>query len=242
MTKHGAPDWSVYRIDSLSYTVMDLAELAARLGSINTFDRRGDVLFMDAFHHGLNRWWTDLNGTGAAATPDPTHARSGGYSLKLTTGKTSTYITDASHDEPYPALSTFGIEISATNNDSISEFGLWLFIFTGTIRLTGALFYLPQAQTLAYLDSAAVYQTLDTVDLPDSAELFNTFKLVIDAENQVYVRAILNSTQYDLTDIPLHTPANTDDPFMRILIETLGDSDDNYSIYVDDAILTRDEP
>lgn len=240
--KHGAPDWSVYRPSSTSYPVLDLAELAARLGSIDTFDRRGDILFLEDFESGLNKWWFDLTPTGAAAALDPTHTRSKGYSLKLTTGTDDDFITEASHDEPFPALGTFGLEVSATNEDDLPELGIWIFIFTGTVRLTGALFHLAAANALAYLDDTAIYQTLDAVNLPDTDYLFNTFKLVIDAQTQMYKHAILNSTQYDLSAYPLYAPALVTAPFMRVLIHTVGNGDDNYSIYVDDIILTRDEP
>ena len=61
------------------------AELAARLGSPDTFDRRGDVLWMDDFESGL-KWRTSLLGTGSLIDLTATMAASGGKCCRLVTG------------------------------------------------------------------------------------------------------------------------------------------------------------
>ena len=53
---HGAPDWFGTTPQGMVHRVADLAELAARLGSPDVFDRRGNVLFMDSFENGQNNW------------------------------------------------------------------------------------------------------------------------------------------------------------------------------------------
>jgi len=120
MARHGAPDWSKYRRDAATFSVEDLAEHAARLGSIDVFDRRGDVLFLENFEHGLGAWATGALGAGDSVAISPAWSRSGGYCALLTNGTSGadeTTLTTAVH---YPQLSLFGFE-SAVAFDA----GLW---------------------------------------------------------------------------------------------------------------------
>jgi len=53
---HGTPDWGVTAGARTVYQMTDLGELAVRLGSIVTHDRRGDVIFLEDFEEGMGRW------------------------------------------------------------------------------------------------------------------------------------------------------------------------------------------
>ena len=53
---HGYPDYGTQGPVSTVHSIQDLGELAVRLGSIVTFDRRGNVLWLDGFDSGIGAW------------------------------------------------------------------------------------------------------------------------------------------------------------------------------------------
>jgi len=87
---HGQPDYGMYTLANTIYRLTDMGELAARLGSINTYDRRGDVIFLDSFESGLTAWSPSSACTGSDLVQSAKHARSGGFSAKFVCGSDGT--------------------------------------------------------------------------------------------------------------------------------------------------------
>ena len=56
---HGVQDFGASSGQNSTYGLTDLGELAVRLGSPVSFDRRGDVVMMETFEDGLDAWVTD---------------------------------------------------------------------------------------------------------------------------------------------------------------------------------------
>lgn len=243
MTKHGAPDWSVYRIDSASYTVMDLAELAARLDSINVFDRRGDVVWLEDFTTGLNQWDILTAGTGAAAAISPAHFLSRGYSTKLTCGSSDTRLIGLRTYKPYPRTQPFGLEASFTVETNHELFTLYAHVVTGG---QGHLYQLQWSEandTLSYFSTLGFPIALTpTVYLHRDPTCFHTLKLVFDPINRLYVRALLNHQEWDLSTITPYTTAQAAGSYLLLLAQYQGDAETNAVGYVDNIILTQDEP
>ena len=69
-------------------STIGLAELAARLGSPTTYERRGALIFADIFDSGLSKWNTDTSGAGASVALTALYASVGKYSAMLTAGST----------------------------------------------------------------------------------------------------------------------------------------------------------
>ena len=83
---HGTPDWGVTAGAVTTYQVTDLGELAVRLGSPISHDRRGDVIWWDDFECTLNKWQTVANGAGSSVALSDARARNGRYSALLISG------------------------------------------------------------------------------------------------------------------------------------------------------------
>jgi len=66
---HGTPDWGVTASKKTIYSLHDMGELAVRLGSIVSFDRRGDVIFSDSFQNGLGKVYASGVGAGFECWP-----------------------------------------------------------------------------------------------------------------------------------------------------------------------------
>jgi len=240
---HGAPDWYKYRRDSLTYPIDDLAELAARLGSIVTFDRRGDVIFMDDFRHGTPHIVRYKSGTGAAITPSPVSSKSGPYSLKLTAGSDAGREAGAIYYLPLPPLTTIGFEFSWSLCPPDSTINLLITYRSGTHCIQPWIRYQPNTGNLQYRDKNSVFQNLATaLNLESHAHYWHTLKLVANYDAKTYMRLILNNHTYDLTDVPMYSYTDTDPALLTVQPTLLTDATNNPFIYLDNFILTQDEP
>jgi len=240
---HGYPDYGVGAPTSTIYPVLDIGELAARLGSIVTFDRRGNVIFLDDFEATLKKWThTSYNAEG-----DFQHsveaARSGGYSAKLLTPITIDKDTWISCHRPLPVLSKIGLEYSYAMYLQIKYIYLTINFLERAARYNFALRYDRYNTTLAYLNSSGDYTDLDGIVSHQMLyHAWNTIKLVADYENKKYVRALLNENSWDLKDIAPYTPTYSGTPSLYLEARITNRAAGQHYIYLDDVILTQNEP
>lgn len=243
MTKHGAPDWSQYRPGSVTFPVLDLAELAARLGSINTFNRQGDVVFMDNFDDALIHSEITTGGGSAAASISPTVAKSSGYSLKFTCGpdpSNTVFLTKIYHPS---ATKTIGAEFSFASVPPSTIIELQIVHHLPPTKHVAKLRYNAALSALQYDHPDTGWTALQSgLSLINDTHAWHTMKLVVNFDKNAYLRALLNQYTVDLSTIPLPTAATTQlETFVTTI--TLGKSVVGEAVmYIDDIILTQDEP
>jgi len=238
---HGGPDWGTAGPLGTVYTIEDMAELAVRLGSPISFDRRGNVMWYDDFEHSLNKWFIGLLGGSVAITNEK--ARTGALSCKVITDNITGSETHLIHREPYPALSRLGIEFSLLTTLDEAVLDLHFNIFTGTYAHIAAIKYDFTTHTWQYNNSLGLWADLPIpVRLIPSLYIFHTIKLVIDPETHHYKHFICNNVAYDMSALAYHYPADGRAPFIQIDINYYPTEDVSKTIYYDDIILTQNEP
>lgn len=240
---HGGPDWGTLGPLGTIYTIEDLGELAARLGSIVTFDRRGNVVWLDDFESGIGKWEPYFVGTGAALASTSEAARNGAFSAELTKGTDTSDHTQMGHTWYYPTVSKVGFEVSFTSNGNLTYIIFRQQLFDGTNRHWAELRYDHITNKLQYLDKNEAYQDLATnLVLTVGYYAFHTIKIVIDIATRKYVRVILDNVEYDMSTIDYRVTA----PFAILSWVQVVKIDEgiagNQSICVDDVILTQNEP
>lgn len=237
---HGQPDFSTTAPKTTVYSLVDLGELAARLGSIVTHDRRGDVVLLDDFESGLEGWEIITNGANSAVALTSTRYRSGGFSIKLVTGAVNGNYASIRRHVPYPVTGRFGYELSWASGSTPFYHGFNIGFYTGTTLYRGIIEYVPSTGGIRYTSGGGTTY-FGTPGLVLSTSLFNVLKVVIDMEGRNYVRCILNETEYSLADIALQSSASGASPHMYVdyLIYTTAGAK---TVYVDDAIITQNEP
>jgi hypothetical protein len=221
-----------------------IEELAARTGSIVTHDRRGEVIYTDDFESSLLKWETGTSGTGASAALSTAAARNGGQSVLLTGGSDTGLSAEIIKYWPLPIPTKLGTSIGiargATNFDHIT---IRTLIEDGTNTLEFAIRYSLTDLELLYLNSSNAYVAFATdVRLQERSNLFHSFKLVTDKNSQMYVRAIVNETEYNLSAHAGRVQSAANPPEWQTLITLISTSGDNSTAYVDDFILTQNEP
>lgn len=240
---HGTPDWGLTAGQATVYQLTDLGELAVRLGSIVSFDRRGDVVWLDDFEDGANKWEVAVAGTGAAVAISTARARNGAQSILLTAGSDGARYAQIGHFQAIPSLSNLGVEFSFAHIAALDNLLLELDVNTGSRLLTPRIRYDEVNSLILYKDAAGVDQELGPSNFFTADWYrFSTIKLVVDLEAEEYVRLIVDLTVFNMAGIPLAAEDNSAAGNASTTIRNTGDAGFNNKVYVDDVILTQNEP
>lgn len=240
---HGTPDWWGSEPGETTFMVQDVGELAARLGSIDVFDRRGNVVWLSGFENGLGEFYSVTSGAGASVLLSTATAHRGAYSCKLTTGSDIEKMASIMKVIAYPALSKFAGEGAFTWNTGIADLQFLLILYDGTNSYTFAVRFSQALGQIHYLNSAGGWTLIDTLPPWATATyLFQVAKLTVDLETGKYRNLILGDTGYDLSGISGYTVASATQPYLVFSIQLTGPGATNPSIYVDDVIITQNEP
>ena len=239
---HGTPDWSGKILQSTFAIAEDLAELAARLGSLSTWDRRGKVLWGDDFNRGKEAWNTYAYGTGASVAVSTSYPKLPPFCCKLTGGTTATGVVGIRNYFGLIAVGKLGLECSVAFLTAFDYFRLLLEVYDGANWHGSGLQISDTDDTLSYRDENGIYQELASLaDLVATTGRYHSLKLVVDFTNDLGVRAKLNGTGYDLSSYALPSVADVTEPYLEAHLFLKPRSGQNDVCHVDGVILTQDE-
>jgi hypothetical protein len=220
-----------------------MAELAARLGSIVTFDRRGDVVWMDDFESGLRCWTVGGDGTGNTVDLSMGPARSGLLSARMVSGSNPGGYAQLQATITAPSFSPVGVEISFSLPFAIDYAIFRASIYSGSQRWQYALKYDYTNDLLQYANDAGGWTTIGVgLNLLVSSKVWHTIKLVCDIGIGNYVRAFCDSAGYSLAGIAPSVVASTIAPRIEVLVLLYGRTGSNDAAYIDNVIITQNEP
>lgn len=239
---HTLPDYSSkYKNTTLS-NITDYAELAARLESIVTHDRRGNVVWLENFEHGINRWWVTGSGVGNSQTISATTSRSGDSSLKLVTGNTLAHQARARKLFQYPSLVKHGLEFSFTYGTDFDYMRVWFNIRDGADVHYIGLEIDNTNQRVEYWDDAGNWvPTGITFTEVVAWPMFVTVKIVADASTDLYTRLIFGEQEVDLSAHGLQVLPAPGAPYIDVFFDMFSTAGNNATMYIDDIILTQNE-
>jgi len=219
------------------------AELAVRLGSIHRFERRGQVLFMEDFEEGINRWTPATASDNGVVDLTTYSSLSGRFACRLLTSTSSPYNAQIGRPEPYPTLSKMGMEVGihADGNEDYDRIGLLLRQETQQYR-----FYLeldPVDKKLRYMNSSGTWTDIQSISSVDvEPRVFHRLKLVVDLVNKKYVRGLYDDQELNLANIDPHLQVTAVPNDVYMVVSVAGLSAIQRHIRVDDVILTQNEP
>lgn len=221
----------------------ELAEQAVRLGSIDTFDRGGNVIWLDNFEDGITKWVPGGIGTGHATTWDSTRAKSGSFSAKLTTGDAENDYENIVHLLSFPVLSRLGFEYSFSLGPNVRDIQLNVYLHDGNQAHYAEIKWVAVGACFYYLDSANREQALSpVVSFRQDTNLFNTIKLVVDFISGEYVKLIANNTIFDMTGLKYRKRTLLLAPYLRVQLQLYTSANAAAMIFTDDVIITQNEP
>lgn len=238
-----APDGYQYRLESERAVLSDMAELAARLGSPVTWDRRGTVILYDDCKDSLAGWRTITLGAGAAVAIDATVAYRETGSISIIPGSDIWLYSSIDRYINIPRLSRVGIEWTFRVDADCNT----LHFFTSLSgpddgRNWGMEIDIP-GRLLNYYDEDGNYTKLD--DLPDytfRVTTWHTIKYVADMRTNFYQRLILDRKSYDLSPYPLYLESPGEMEYLYVGVDNTGAGGNNPVLNVNDFVVTVEEP
>ena len=239
---HTLPDYTSKWKNRTISSLVDNGELAARLGSIVTYDRRGNVVWMDDFEHSANKWSLLGAGTGNNLGISAAASRNGDSSMELTTGNDGARLAQMRQILGYPALSNHGLEFSFTYADELDYLRASFSIYDGALVHQFWINIDQTNQRVQYYDDGGNWvNTGITFEEIHFQPVFTPVKIVADVINNNYVRLIYGAETFDMAGIGTLAGIDASEPQIRILIAAHSNVAKNATVYIDDVIVTQNE-
>lgn len=240
---HGQRDYADIVKQNTIITIGDLGELAVRLKSIVSYDRRGDVVWLDDFEGPVLLWKTALSGTGAESALYSEYARNGSQACKLTAGEGAEEFAEIYRYITSHKLGRIGAEFSFTVDPDTLYVQVYLDYHDGTNLHRAAARYSKTNAKWQYLNSSNNWTDfLTSKDLENVHHTFHTMKIVADMATEKFVRILTNEDSTDLSTIDLRKQLSSVLPCIQITITHVSSHASVKSIYIDDVIVTQNEP
>jgi len=237
------PDWSKYLPGSERHSLEDMSELAARLWSPSVYDRRGEVVWMSNFANGLSEWRLSLGGDEDSVVLSADYPNRGHYCAKLITGTDIPFIAGIYTYVYPPVLNKWGLEVGFAIGQAFGSFTIDMGYHDGTYAYRGYAALNGVDDLLTIIDEDLGTETVAETEVLHSAYgLYHVLKLVIDTEEGKYVRLLLDSNEYDVSDYTLKTVESDAAPCNGIRIIFIGDGVGSDHARVGYVISTANEP
>lgn len=239
----GAPDYSNVRAYGPLDRLDDMAELAVRLGAFATYDRRGNIIWMDDFNNGLEAWTVGATEPYGSVEVSAQHPKWPPYCVKMVAGGVAgDYARMINYQAP-PTLGAHGLELSVNLWTAFDRFEIYLQHWDGNTHKRGAIIFDRPDGKIYYSDANGDDEELD--DLSDAVvdlAFYNSLKMVVNFETTEYVRFMVNHMSYDMSGIELHNWTASSVPQMWIMIYLWSLTGAIATCYIDGMIVTQNEP
>jgi len=238
---------SAFVIDSLDawdrLLTIGNAELAVRMGSMVSYDRRGQVQFIEDFENGLGGWPVTESGDFAEVKPSPLYFCRGGYALQLKAGKTAPQQAGVAVQRGEMVGGRMGVEVAFSIKTSLETFSVGWAWYTGTQLHMARATYDHTTGEIQVLDHGGGNPPIADVTLPeDTPYLFHRFKVVADLDDLQYVRVMLDNQEIDASAHAMWSDGIVTAPYVVLEALLTGRLGQNDFVYIDDLIYTVAEP
>ena len=224
-------------------STVGLSEMAARLGSPITFDRSGQIVLMETFEAGAQRWLYETSGTGATIGITPVYSASGGYSLKAVGGSTFAYIARATVKMGVIPVGRMGFAFAFSTPGNFDRIDCTMYLYTGTIVYSVIWRYKDTNDKIYVVNSAAAEVEVGALKIaPRNAYAFNVTKLIVDLTTGKYVKLLMNATEFDVSAVTMYSGADATAPHISWQITLYSRDGQNDTMYFDNIFITAAEP
>lgn len=237
------PDWHPTLPDSRNYPMKDQGELAARLGSLVSYDRRGDYLWGDDWRAGFAAWIQNSSSDNGDFEVVASEVEVGGFAGQVTASTTSPYLSQIQRRYGHPAEAKYGFALLFRPGKAFAQLQLAPNYSTPDANYAFAVRYNYSAEAIQVEDKSLSWTTvLSDVPIRVSQAPFYHFKVVVDLENLRYHRLVWGWQEVDLTSYTPPEGAATDDTHLLTAINLYGTGDTFELVVYDRVIVTVYEP
>jgi hypothetical protein len=240
---HTLPDYTTkYKLAKI-FGQIDVGELIARLTNIGTIDRRGNLFWYDDFEGTNLKWFKVEGGGGGAAVITDEVCFTGNHSAKITPVNVADAAVSLNIIMQQLTWKQLGFEVTFTYPVDVKQFRLAVQTTTLDYAFIAHAQIVNATNVLQIRNSAGGYTTVANDIIPYATyNNFHTLKLVIDLETGYYMRLIYDDVQYDVSAEALQTGAGSTSPYISIGLSTIAAGTGAFDLYIDNFILTQNEP
>ncbi len=237
------PDDYPWLPGSTRFPLGDLGEVAARLGSPVVYDRRGELIWLDDFRHGVLGWEYSGSGLNNGCFLVTSTRYTGPYCMELHAGAL------LAGGLAQVTKSFSALNLGRCGVETVYQFSTDASYFQVTLTETNNFLYIPPAirhnfssRVLQYLGSDILYHTFATLPAADPGPTqWLQLKLVVDFDTRKYIRVLFEETEYDLNGIDLPSLATTDANFHSVILTLKALANLGETVHVAHVILTGNE-
>lgn len=240
---HTQADYSTKYREANVYGNIDNAELAARINPISLMDRAGHVIWYDNFEADNKKWYTDPQGTGAEAVISAGRSHFGNHAMKLVAGSDGLKYAAMFKRLDWLPSGKIGMEYFF-NIDAESDTMLFrLEIYNGTRHLRANCIIDFDLDKITITTEDIGSKTIVTgADFFIGERRFHYIKMVVDPTTAMYDRMIFQGTTYDISAYTIDDVGASGKWYIRPNIHHYGDAGENAVCYIDNVVITMDEP
>jgi len=239
----GQADFGMYAPKEVSASISDMGEVAARLGSIVIFDKRGDVVDFDNFEEPNLRWIDGAIPAGGESFFSYLTCRSGSQSRFIAPNASAGAIRSLSKSYQILGTKRLGVEISLCKLMAASSLILNLWYYDGDDRYKARAKVDANTKKVYIADSVPDWVEVADIDtIMDEYFAFQTIKMVVDFDTKKYVRLLFINREFDISTVSLHSFGSGLTPHYSVLIENEALTVAGGGTFLDDFILTQAEP
>lgn len=228
---------------SARFPLSDMGELAVRLGSLVSYDRRGEVVFADGFDLGLSPYAASTSGVGAKILIGSIYAGPSGYNCRMTPGTAVDKYALLFRSGTPLIVDNLGLELSFNVSTPFKALGITIHDYSGTIKTDYSL-------AIACATNELSYESTGPTDIPfaiipppiDGAGVPHTLKMVIARAKSCYLRVLYDDNFYDLSNCPAWIAPQISTRSIQFTCWITSDGVANRLMLANHIILTANEP
>ena len=239
---HGAPDDSDVVKAGAAYRLDDMAELAARLGSPVTFNRFGDVVWLDTFEDGLGGWYAGATDAASAIYIQGTRTMSGGCAVEMASATIAPDYIGMWKHFAYKEDTRLGFGCTYACDGDGTTVTIRLVYYDGTRVYLGKVEVDHASGEVSYLNSGGVETVVGALGKLDiTGYVWYPVKLVIDTATGEFVGFRFGPTNIDMSGLALWQGPATDAPRCIASVYFFCDDALDHSLYIDNCVFTVNE-
>jgi len=219
-----------------------MAELAARLGSLATYRRDGDVYFQEDFTEGLGRWQTTLMVEPSAIVLQSDRFLSGGVCPRFDLADNNAAAAALWRYLWPTTTGRVGVAFAFDIASGVAGFNVIFRYYLDPLFYQAYLWWDNIESELKYYRGPADWPVITTTDhFMEGIHLFALIKVVVDFASMNWVRVSINDAVYDMAGIPLYYDTEHLGPYYYLQFTVNGVAVGTRESYLDNVVVTRNE-
>jgi hypothetical protein len=243
MTIPDLPDNYPWLPGSERFPVGDIGELAARIGSPVTYDRRGEVLWYDIFERGVAGWTEQTGGNDGSVRVTADRPLIGGFAALLSSPSAGDEQIAMERFLNPAKVNKWGIEVAFAFTSVFNTFDIELNWIDGSNVWYGSIRVNYANEDVSYLKTLTTWSKIADLEIITIAQgMYNRIKLVCDFDSGKFERIMINQTEYDLSEVTMLKRSSSSGPYANLNLVFNGNIGNVRTMKVDSVIITANEP